>query len=162
MGIKVEKGEGGKFFAVKKVLKIGGRKHIPSVCYPLTEDIVDTINKLSAEGLVVIYPERMRFLSGRAVVADQANVAEEPRIVYLPPKLQVVSIPEVEEPSGNGNNGNHGNGNNGNHGNGNNGNHGDGNNGNGNGNDKVKTKSSKNSSSVSTDGKGEFASQELS
>lgn len=146
MGIKVEKGEGGKFFAVKKVLKIGGRKHIPSVCYPLTEDIVGTINSLSAEGLAVIYPVRMRFLSGRAVVADQANVAEEPRIVYLPPKLQVVSIPEVEEPSGNGNNGNHG----------------DGNNGNGNGNDKVKTKSSKNSSSVPSDGKGEFAAQELS
>lgn len=143
MGIKVEKGEGGKFFAVKKVLKIGGRKHIPSVCYPVTEDIVDTINSLSAEGLAVIYPVRMRFLSGRAVVADQANVAEEPRIVYLPPKLQVVSIPETE-PSGNGNNGNHGDGNN------------------GNGNDKVKTKSGKNSSSVSTDGKGEFAAQELS
>ena len=128
MGIKVEKGEGGKFFAVKKVLKIGGRKHIPSVCYPVTEDIVDTINSLSAEGLAVIYPVRMRFLSGRAVVADQANVAEEPRIVYLPPKVPSVDVPEVEQ-SGNG---------------------------------KVKTKPGKNSSSVSTDGKGEFAAQELS
>ena len=132
MSVKVENSEGGKFFAVKKVLKIGGRKHIPSVCYPITEDITGTISGLVTDGLATIFDEKVRFISGRAVTAGAHPEAEEPKIVYLPPTLKVVEVPEtkVAEKDSNGK-----------------------------GKNKAEKK---NTSSASADGEGEFAEQPLS
>lgn len=135
MSVKVENSEGGKFFAVKKVLKIGGRKHIPSVCYPITEDITGTISGLVTDGLATIFDEKVRFISGRAVAAGSHSEAEEPKIIYLPPTLKVVEVPETDSAQ-NGNDGND--------------------------NKAVDKNKKKSTSSVPAGGKGEFAEQTLS
>lgn len=126
--LKIDSGENSKFFAVKKVLKIGGKKHVPSVCYPITDDIAHTIDELVAQNLAVIFAEKVRFISGRAVAVGAAQEVGEPSIVYLPPKVQG-NVPGTQETTS-----------------------------------KAKTgkKTAESSSSVSSEGAGEFASQALS
>ena len=87
MPLKIEKGDNGKYFAVRKVLKIGGKKHIPSVCYPITDDIAGTVNELVAQNLATLYDEKVRFMSGRAVKVVGDTEGDGPRIVYPSPKV---------------------------------------------------------------------------
>ena len=92
--LKVDKGDSEKYFAVRRVLKIGGKKHIPSVCYPITDDIAKTVGELVDQKLAEVYLEKVRFISGRAVSPGATATVEEPRIVILPPKVQTGDAPE--------------------------------------------------------------------
>jgi hypothetical protein len=95
-------GDGNKYFTVRKVLKIGGKKHVPSICYEVTGDIVETVNSLVSQGLADIRSEKVRFISGKPVSAQAASTIEEPRIVVPEPVVATAgdtNIPLTESSS---------------------------------------------------------------
>lgn len=86
----------GKFFSVRAPVRLGGKKYIPSVCYPVTPDIVGTVDALVGNGKAVVYAERVRFLSGR-VVDEAAFMRVEPTITM--PDAAVSVVKSVENPA---------------------------------------------------------------
>ena len=96
------------FFSVKGTLIIAGNRRVPSVCYPILESERKTIESLAADGKVVVYSEKVRFISGRAhkaaVLSERAGkvrgrVKEKesgPVIVEKPKKEKKHAVVEAE------------------------------------------------------------------
>ena len=56
-----------KYFSTKFTVKMLGARYIPSVCYPIDDLIRPTIEALAEKGEVRLYPEKVRFVSGKAI-----------------------------------------------------------------------------------------------
>lgn len=55
------------FFSVKTSMKIGGKKYRSCICYPITDHIKLTVEKLAEEGKADIYTEQRFFCNGKLV-----------------------------------------------------------------------------------------------
>jgi hypothetical protein len=81
----------GMFFSVLNPLKIAGVLYHPSVCYPVPGSLENTIADLAGKGLVRVYQEEMRFVTGIAYPvkpkAPQATV-QRPSVPSTPRKRQ--------------------------------------------------------------------------
>jgi hypothetical protein len=53
-----------RYFSVKHSTKIQGTRYTPSVCYPLSSGLQGVIEEMAAKGLAMIYPEKVRFVTG--------------------------------------------------------------------------------------------------
>ena len=82
-----------RFFSVKKSLTFGSKTYRPSVCYPLTADIYETVVQLAEEGNAVLYTDRVRFVSGKSYVVE--NVVEDAPILVAPTATVQVAAAET-------------------------------------------------------------------
>lgn len=55
------------FFSVRVPMKIGAKTYTPCVCYALTKELEATVNKLSTEGKVYIFTEKVGFMNGKTL-----------------------------------------------------------------------------------------------
>lgn len=98
------------FFSVKRAMKIAGKTYIPCVCYPVTKFLERTVQKLSEEGKVVIYSERVFFQNGKVikklVVKETLTTAKpkkdkkEKKVEDKAKEAEVVPLEEVDESEG--------------------------------------------------------------
>lgn len=56
-----------KYYSVKNPVKINGRKKIPSVCYPIAHQDLPSMESLAAQGTVILYENKVRFVSGKPI-----------------------------------------------------------------------------------------------
>lgn len=85
-----------EFFSVKNPKRIGGRKYVPSVCYPVDDYLRKTILDLVAKGEAVPYERKVKFVNGRPSEITEQDVPEGPKIVYGPVKADEKSGDVVE------------------------------------------------------------------
>lgn len=62
-----------KYFSVKKSVNIAGKTYMPCICYPLTEYLKLTIEKLAQSGTAVIYDKKVAFQNGKLVEKGNAG-----------------------------------------------------------------------------------------
>lgn len=62
------------YFSVKSSVKIAGKVYTPCICYPLTEFLTPTINKMVEEGKAVIYKDKVFFQNGRVLVKKPKEI----------------------------------------------------------------------------------------
>jgi hypothetical protein len=78
-----------RYFSVRHSLEIQGTRYIPSVCYPLSQGLQAVIEKMTAEGIARVYPEKVRFVTGtpypvkkseeRPAALQPSSVSAKPR-----------------------------------------------------------------------------------
>lgn len=56
------------YFSVKSSVRIAGKVYTPCICYPLSEFLTPTVNKMVEEGKAVIYKDKVFFQNGRVLV----------------------------------------------------------------------------------------------
>lgn len=81
------------FFSVNNIIKIGGKKFIPCVCYEVTPYLQLTVDNLVKEGKVTLYDERVYFCNGK-VIEKKLVVKENLTTVKL--KKEKKSKKEIE------------------------------------------------------------------
>jgi hypothetical protein len=64
-----------RFYSVFRNIKIDGVARHVSVCYPLTDSLESTVEKLVKDGLARVYDEEVRFVSGVPVSAQARPAA---------------------------------------------------------------------------------------
>jgi hypothetical protein len=74
----------GLFFSVVNPVKIGGVLYRPAVCYAVPGSLEDTIADLAAKGLVKIYPQEMRFVTGVAYPVKKEAPQAAPQVQAVP------------------------------------------------------------------------------
>ena len=57
-----------QFFSVSQPVKMLGTRFIPTVCYKLDSVYEPTIREMVKAGTARVYPQKVRFVSGKAVV----------------------------------------------------------------------------------------------
>lgn len=62
------------YFSVKSSVKIAGKVYTPCICYPLSEFLTPTINKMVEEGKAVIYKDKVFFQNGRVLVKKPKEI----------------------------------------------------------------------------------------
>lgn len=99
------------FFSVKTTVKIMGKVYTPCVCYPVTDILAPTIDKMVAEGKAYRYANKVFFQNGKVIekkpvvkeslttekkkskkekavpVADTVHLAEEAETVPSPEEV---------------------------------------------------------------------------
>lgn len=55
------------FFSVRYPVKIGGKLHIPCVCYELTRNLEKTVDKLVSEDVAIVHTKMVYFQNGKPV-----------------------------------------------------------------------------------------------
>lgn len=60
------------YFSVKSSVKIAGKVYTPCICYPLSEFLTPTVNKMVEEGKAVIYKDKVFFQNGKVLVKKPA------------------------------------------------------------------------------------------
>ena len=65
-----------RYFSTKFTVKMFGSRYIPSVCYPIDNHIRATVERLAKEGEAHLYPEKVRFVSGKPI---PVKIKESPR-----------------------------------------------------------------------------------
>lgn len=55
------------YYSVRNSIKIDGVRRVPSVCYPIPPQQAEEMLRLAAQGIVVLYEHKVRFLSGIAM-----------------------------------------------------------------------------------------------
>ena len=63
------------YFSVKSSVKIAGKVYTPCICYPLSEFLTPTINKMVEEGKAVIYKDQVFFQNGRVLVKKPKEIS---------------------------------------------------------------------------------------
>ena len=63
------------YFSVKSSVKIAGKVYTPCICYPLSEFLTPTINKMVEEGKAVIYKDKVFFQNGRVLVEKPKEIS---------------------------------------------------------------------------------------
>ena len=66
------------FFSVKQSVKIAGKVYTPCVCYPLSDMLAPTIEKMEKEGKVYIFKDKVYFQNGK-VLSKNTTVISEPK-----------------------------------------------------------------------------------
>lgn len=69
------------FFSTKVELKIDGMVYRPSICYPVPSLAKKSLEKFEADGKVVFYPTRVRFVNGAVVIPSAEQTAGVSSIV---------------------------------------------------------------------------------
>ncbi len=62
------------YFSVKSSVKIAGKVYTPCICYPLSEFLTPTVNKMVEEGKAEIYKEKVFFQNGRVLVKKPKEI----------------------------------------------------------------------------------------
>lgn len=81
------------FFSVKSAVKIAGKVYIPCICYPLSDFLKATIEKMEKEERAYIYDCKVAFQNGRVLKKVKAKPAETKKIK----KAKKEEIKEEEE-----------------------------------------------------------------
>ena len=55
------------FFSVKSTTKIAGKVYTPCVCYPVTDFLQATVEKMTAEGKAYTYEHKVFFQNGKVI-----------------------------------------------------------------------------------------------
>ena len=78
-------GSENKYFSTKFTVKMLGARYIPSGCYPIDDLIRPTIESLAEKGEVRLYPEKVRFVSGKAIPMkkEEKRTRETPETVNI-------------------------------------------------------------------------------
>jgi hypothetical protein len=73
-----------KYYSVTRPVRFNGQKRVPSVCYALPRSTAKAIVDLASKGLVKLYAQRVRFLSGQPHVinAKDAPVLVEQELEF--------------------------------------------------------------------------------
>ena len=64
------------FFSVKSAVKIAGKTYTPCVCYPVSEFLKPTIEKMVAEGKAYAYEHKVAFQNGKVLVKKEVGEAK--------------------------------------------------------------------------------------
>ena len=67
------------YYSVTRPVSLNGQKRMPCVCYELSYSQEEQFEKLSDNGVVTLYTQRMRFRSGAAYPAD--TVTEDKPVI---------------------------------------------------------------------------------
>jgi len=86
------------FYSVRNPVKLDGLRRVPSVCYPIPSQKAEEMEKLAAEGLVVLYEQEVRFISG----APYPVAGAEPVVVQAPATEPAASKRKVRSSSASG------------------------------------------------------------
>ena len=62
------------YFSVKSSVKIAGKVYTPCICYPLSEFLTPTVNKMVEEGKAVIYKDKVFFQNGMVLVKKPKEI----------------------------------------------------------------------------------------
>lgn len=62
------------YFSVKSSVKIAGKVYTPCICYPLSEFLTPTVNKMVEEGKAVIYKDKVFFQNGKVLVKKPKEI----------------------------------------------------------------------------------------
>jgi hypothetical protein len=65
---------GPRFYSVNRQLMLNGKRRIPSICYAMTIADVEGMKKLADNGLVTLYENEVRFVSGVAREIDDNSI----------------------------------------------------------------------------------------
>lgn len=82
------------FFSVKSAVKIAGKVYIPCVCYPLSDFLTATIEKMVAEERAYIYDHKVAFQNGKVL---EKKVEAKPVETKKTKKAKKEEIKEEEE-----------------------------------------------------------------
>lgn len=55
------------FFSVKSSVKIAGKVYTPCVCYPVTDFLKATVDKMAKEDKAFLYEDRVFFQNGKVI-----------------------------------------------------------------------------------------------
>jgi hypothetical protein len=69
------------FFSTTSELKIDGMVYRPSICYPVPSLAKKSLEKYAADGKVVFYPTKVRFVNGAVVIPATEKTASVAAIV---------------------------------------------------------------------------------
>ena len=64
------------FFSVKSAVKIAGKTYTPCVCYPVSEFLKPTIDKMVKEGKAYAYEHKVAFQNGKVLVKKEVEEAK--------------------------------------------------------------------------------------
>lgn len=65
------------FFSIKTTVKIMGKVYTPCVCYPVTDILAPTIDKMVAEGKAYKYADKVFFQNGKVIEKKETAVCDE-------------------------------------------------------------------------------------
>lgn len=84
------------FFSVKTPTKIAGKVYTPCVCYPLSDTLKPTIEKMEKEEKAYIYDCKVAFQNGKVLVKKEVEEAK-PDNTKKSKKAKKEDIKEEEE-----------------------------------------------------------------
>nr|DAO97462.1 MAG TPA: hypothetical protein [Caudoviricetes sp.] len=89
------------YFSVKRAVRIAGKNYFPCICYPLTDFLKSTIERLEKEGKAKVYDHFVFFQNGK-IINDRPETAEiraeEPEIRAEEPEIRAeMPLKEQEE-----------------------------------------------------------------
>lgn len=61
------------YFSTTVELKIDGMVYRPSICYPVPSLAKNSLKKYAADGKVVFYEQKVRFVNGKVVLPSNAE-----------------------------------------------------------------------------------------
>lgn len=82
------------FFSVKSAVKIAGKVYIPCICYPLSDFLRATIEKMVSEERANIYDHKVAFQNGKVL---EKKVEAKPVETKKSKKAKKEEIKEEEE-----------------------------------------------------------------
>ncbi len=84
------------FFSVKSSVKIAGKVYTPCVCYPVTDFLKATVDKMAKEDKAFLYEDRVFFQNGKVIEkkAEEFKPAVEKKKAK---KEKTVPVKDVEE-----------------------------------------------------------------
>ena len=86
------------YFSVKRAVRIAGKNYFPCICYPLTDFLKSTVEKLEKEGKAKVYDRFVFFQNGKIINngPETAEIkVEEPEIKVEEPEIKVEE-PEIK------------------------------------------------------------------
>jgi hypothetical protein len=82
------------FFSVKTSLKIADKVYTPCVCYPVTDALEATIDKLVAEDKAVKYEKQVFFQNGKVLEAKPAEIKEHKKSKKIKAEAELEPLDE--------------------------------------------------------------------
>lgn len=84
------------YFSVKRAVRIAGKNYFPCICYPLTDFLKSTVEKLEKEGKAKVYDHFVFFQNGK-IIENSRQICENPA-KSEPIMAETTFIEPVEEP----------------------------------------------------------------
>ena len=86
------------YFSVKRAVRIAGKNYFPCICYPLTDFLKSTVEKLEKEGKAKVYDRFVFFQNGKIITNEPEIKVEEPEIKVEEPEIKAeMPLKEQEE-----------------------------------------------------------------
>ena len=83
------------YFSVKRAVRIAGKNYFPCICYPLTDFLKSTVEKLEKEGKAKVYDRFVFFQNGKIITNEPEIKVEEPE---MPLKEQEETVKKSKKP----------------------------------------------------------------